>query len=190
MKELNRMGHINPPPPVKLFCGLLQAATFPADLVRARLEAAFGPIDSGFGPLDFTYTRYYEPEMGPRIVRRFYGFHRLISPDQLPGIKIRTNDLEEELAPLVESGSARPVNLDPGYLEQAKVILASTKNFFHRLYLGGGIWGEVTLHFRRNAWQSFSWTFPDYASGDYDPFFSDLRRIYREQLAQRPTDPD
>jgi hypothetical protein len=74
------------------------------------------------------------------------------------------------------------VNLDPGYLEHSKVILASTKNFYHRMYLGRGIFGEVTMHFRRQVWEFFPWTYPDYQSEAYQKFFLELRRLYRAQL--------
>jgi hypothetical protein len=93
----------------------------------------------------------------------------------------KTNDLEEELRPLVGSVK-RPVNLDPGYVENAKVVLASTKNFYHRIYLGRGIFAEVTMHFRNNTFQFFPWTYPDYQSREYQEFFLRVRHIYRSQL--------
>jgi len=119
--------------------------------------------------------------MGDIIDRVFFSFERLIEADRLPEIKRQTNQLEEELAPLLQSVK-RPVNLDPGYIEQAKVILASTKNFYHRIYLGRGIFGEVTMHFKNNTFQFFPWTYPDYQSKDYQEFFLKLRHIYRSQL--------
>ena len=76
----------------------------------------------------------------------------------------------------------RPVNLDPGYIEHAKVILASTKNFYHRIYLGSGIFAEVTMHFKNNTYQFFPWTYPDYQSKDYQDLFLKIRQIYRSQL--------
>ena len=111
----------------------------------------------------------------------FFSFERLIEADRLPEIKRQTNQLEEELAPLLQSVK-RPVNLDPGYIEQAKVILASTKNFYHRIYLGRGIFGEVTMHFKNNTFQFFPWTYADYQSKDYQEFFLRMRHIYRSQL--------
>jgi len=75
----------------------------------------------------------------------------------------------------------RPVNLDPGYVEESKIVLASTKNFYHRILLAEGIYGEVTLHYRGGVWEAFPWTFPDFRSGRYNGFFSELRRIYRDQ---------
>src|SRR5207248_11077554 len=101
--------------------------------------------------------------------------------DELPEIKRQMNLFEEEMAPLFQS-TKRPVNLDPGYIEQAKVVLASTKNFYHRIYLGRGIFGEVTMHFKNNTYQFFPWTYPDYQSKDYQEFFLRVRQILRSQL--------
>ena len=81
-----------------------------------------------------------------------------------------------------DTSVTRPVNLDPGYIEHAKVILASTKNFYHRMYLARGIFGEVTMHFRDGAYEFFPWTYPDYKSAEYQRFFLELRDIYRQQL--------
>ena len=119
--------------------------------------------------------------MGDIIDRMFLSFERLIEADQLPEIKRQTNQLEQEMAPLLPIVK-RPVNLDPGYIEHAKVILASTKNFYHRIYLGGGIFGEVTMHFKNNTYHFFPWTYPDYQSRDYQEFFLRIRQIYRSQL--------
>jgi hypothetical protein len=99
----------------------------------------------------------------------------------LAEIKRQTNRLEEEMRPLFEAAK-RPVNLDPGYIEHAKVILASSKNFYHRIYLGGGVFAEVTMHFKNNTFQFFPWTYPDYQSRDYQEFFLRIRQMYRAQL--------
>ena len=119
--------------------------------------------------------------MGDIIDRMFLSFERLIEADQLPEIKRQTNQLEQEMAALLPIVK-RPVNLDPGYIEHAKVILASTKNFYHRIYLGGGIFAEVTMHFKNNTYHFFPWTYPDYQSRDYQEFFLRIRQIYRSQL--------
>ena len=175
------MGAIRNLIPVKLFIGVLASdATFiPA--VERRLTDAYGPVDHRSPIIPFGFTNYYEPEMGPALDRVFYSFERLIEADQLPEIKRQTNNIEGEMTPLLKT-VRRPVNLDPGYLEQAKVILASTKNFYHRIYLGKGIFGEVTMQFKNNAYQFFPWTYPDYQSKEYQEFFLNLRQIYRSQL--------
>src|SRR6187455_863133 len=121
------MGAIRNLIPVKLFVGVLVSdAKFIAD-IEARLADAYGPVDHRSPIIPFTFTSYYAKEMGQSIDRQFLSFERLIEPDQLPEIKRQTNRIEQDMAPLQDSVK-RPVNLDPGYLEQAKVILASTKN--------------------------------------------------------------
>jgi hypothetical protein len=167
--------------PVKLFIGVLISHSKLVPNVQERLLAAFGSIDHRSPVIPFDFTNYYEAEMGDIIDRVFFSFERLIEADQLPEIKRETNRIEEELAPLFQSVK-RPVNLDPGYIEQAKVVLASTKNFYHRIYLGQGIFGEVTMHFKNNTYQFFPWTYPDYQSKEYHEFFLKVRHIYRTQL--------
>ena len=166
---------------MKLFTGVLVADVKLLPAVEEGLAQNYGPIDHRSEIIPFTFTDYYETEMGRSLRRVFFSFERLIDGNQLPGIKRNTNALEEQLAGL-QTDVARPVNLDPGYLENAKVVLASTKNFYHRIYLGGGIFGEVTMHFRNNGFQFFPWTYPDYQSEKYQEFFLKMREIYRAQL--------
>jgi hypothetical protein len=182
------MGAIRSLTPVKLFVGVLAARRKFIPQIEERLAAAFGSIDHRSDVIPFDFTDYYEAEMGDVIDRIFFSFERLIEADRLSEIKKQTNQLEEELTPVLLSGGAvpgsvkRPVNLDPGYIEQAKVVLASTKNFYHRIYLSGGIFAEVTMHFKNNTYQFFPWTYPDYQSKDYQEFFLRMRQIYRSQL--------
>jgi len=179
------MGTIRQFAPVKLFIGVLVANTKFIPQVEERLAAAYGTIDHRSDVIPFDFTDYYENEMGEIIDRVFFSFERLIEANQLPEIKRQTNQFEDELAPLLRTSTAsvtRPVNLDPGYIEQAKVILASTKNFYHRIYLGAGVFGEVTMHFKNNTYQCFPWTYPDYQSKEYQEFFLRMRHIFRAQL--------
>jgi hypothetical protein len=179
------MGSVRPFNPVKLFVGVLVSDPKFVTEVESRLVAEYGPVDYRSPLIPFDFTDYYANEMGDIIDRAFYSFERLIEADRLAAIKHRTNQMEAELAPLLEPRPQRiprPVNLDPGYIEHAKVILASTKNFYHRIYLGGGIFAEVTMHFKNNTYQFFPWTYPDYKSKDYQDFFLKIRQIYRSQL--------
>ena len=167
--------------PVKLFAAVLVSDPKLVQEVESRLAEEYGPIDHRSPTLPFDFTDYYEREMGDVLDRVLFSFGNLVEADRLPEIKRRTNKIEDELKPLLTSVS-RPVNIDPGYIEHAKVILASTKNFYHRMYLGKGIFGEVTMHFKNNTYQFFPWTYPDYKSRDYQEFFIRIRQIYRGQL--------
>jgi hypothetical protein len=175
------MGQIRSPLPVKLFVGILTSLPQSIPDFEGRLTALFGPADLRSGEFPFDLTHYYDAEMGSPIVRCFLSFQTLISPRDLAHTKVVTNDLELDLAGKYRQVT-RPVNLDPGYLEESKIVLASTKNFYHRILLSGGIYGEVTLRYSGGGWQSFPWSFPDFRSGRYDAFFTQLRYGYRTQL--------
>lgn len=178
------MGEIRPVLPVKLFVSVLTSLPSVLPEVETELAALLGRVDLRSETFPFDSTHYYDRQMGSPLSRSFFGLAGLISPVDLAGIKLKTNRLEEVLArrfPAVE----RPVNLDPGYLEESKVVLASTKNFFHRVFIGEGIYAEVTLHWQGGQWRYFPWTFPDFRTGRYDAFFTLLRRAYREQLSAK-----
>ncbi len=175
------MGSIRSSFTVKHFVGVLVSSRDLIAPTRDRLAALYGTIDHESPVIPFDSTDYYASEMGGTIDRVFFSFEGLIEADQLPDIKRKTNVLEEELRPLLGSVK-RPVNLDPGYLENAKVVLASAKNFPHRVYLGSGIFAEVTMYFKHNTFHFFPWTFADYRSREYQDFFLRVRHIYRSQL--------
>jgi hypothetical protein len=175
------MGSVRAFNPVKLFAGVLVSDSNLISEVEKRLTETYGPIDHRSKVLQFDFTGYYSREMGDVINRIFFSFERLIEADRLAEIKRQTNRMEDEMKPMLETVK-RPINLDPGYVEQAKVILASTKNFYHRIFLGQGIFGEVTMHFKNNSFQYFPWTYPDYKSREYQEFFLKIRQIYRAQL--------
>ena len=177
------MAQIHNPLPVKLFVGVLTSIPDIAAPVEERLSALFGPIDSRSEPFPFDRTNYYDETMGNPLTRRFISFSNLIEPSAISDIKIATNELEAAFAS-ERTYVQRPVNLDPGYVEQSKIVLASTKNFYHRILISSGIYAEVTLHFEDGEWHSFPWTFPDYKTAPYHNFFYSLRNLYRAQLGE------
>jgi hypothetical protein len=166
------------PQPVKVFVGVLTASLSSVKEVTSLLEQHLGSIDTQSPVLEFDFTDYYEREMGPGLKRIFLGFARLVIPDSLVHLKLFTNRLEQNLA--VEG--KRTANIDPGYLAPARVVLASTKDFAHRLYLGKGIYGEITLMYQKKDFLTLPWTYPDYRSEAYRQFFRELRQIYMAQL--------
>ncbi len=175
------MGEIRVPLPVKLFVGLLTSIPEAVPESEEQLIELFGTVDLRSDAFPFDQTHYYDEEMGTPIYRHFISFEKLMEPSQIADAKIKTNNLEAAFAARF-SGRQRPINLDPGYLEQSKIVLASTKNFFHRILISNGIYAEVTLHYQDGAWQTFPWTFPDYKTDRYHRFFTLLRDLYREQL--------
>jgi hypothetical protein len=125
--------------------------------------------------------------MGSPLLRQFIAFARPIDPGDLAAIKHETNDLEAQLAasePARRLAVTRPINLDPGCLEPSKLVLATTKNFSHRVYLGQAIYAEATLAYRSGRWQPWPYTYPDYASGRYFPFLTAVRNHLLSQLKE------
>jgi len=177
------MADIRTPLPVKLFVGILTSIPSLLPELEERLVELFGPIDSKSDLFLFNQTNYYDQEMGSPIYRCFFAFNQMIDASEIAAAKVKTNELESAFS-AQNSSVLRPVNLDPGYIEQSKVVLASTKNFFHRILVSKGIYAEVTLHYQAKKWQDFPWTFPDYKSNHYQEYFFSLRNLYRDQLSK------
>jgi hypothetical protein len=139
----------------------------------------YGPVDFVSEPLPFDFTDYYEPEMGKGLWRRMVSFGPLILPDQLVPAKLWSN-LQE--AQTLNGQGGRKVNIDPGYLAASKFILATGKDYSHRIYLGEGVYGDLTLIFQKGAFSGLPWTYPDYASEPLLGIISLLRKRYLWQL--------
>ncbi|MDZ7372650.1 MAG: DUF4416 family protein [candidate division KSB1 bacterium] len=170
-----------PAKPVKLFIGVLFSDAVKLEEARSCCEEAFGPIDWTSPDFPFDVTTYYCAEMGEPITRRFWSFARLVQPDELPGIKLTTNRIEAELA--VEG--KRKVNLDPGYLDYDKVVLASAKYNGQKIYLRDGIYADLTLHYEKGHFYPYPWSFPDFKSGRYERTFLRIRELYKVGMARR-----
>lgn len=184
------MGQIKPPAPVKLIVGMLSATEPLFAAAQEQMATLWGPIDVIGTVLDFANTDYYTKEMGPNLLRRFVAFAELIDPGQLAQIKHTSNALEEQLARTeigVAAEVARPINLDPGYIDPSKLILATTKNYSHRIYIGGSMYAEATLHYHKGKWLGWPYTYPDYAGGTYDEFLNQTRQRLMEQLSSQKT---
>ena len=183
------MGAIRPPRPVNLICGLISNDE---DLMAraARLLSEYaGPTDLASELWPFDSTDYYDVEMGEDLRRRFVSFERLIDPVELASLKILTNQLEARVChQLGLPTDRRRVNMDPGYITTSKLVLATTKDFGHRVYLRDGIYAESTLHYADGRWEPWPWTYPDYADARYHAFFEQVRERYKEKLAARQRD--
>jgi hypothetical protein len=171
-------------PPAKLFFALMAREEDVLLDCEARLAAEFGPVDLRDTPYDFdSLTDYYSGEFGLGLHKQIVSIGPLVAPDRLVEIKIRTNELELALG---AEGGARRVNIDPGYLVSGKVVLATTKDHAHRIYVGRGIFEEVTLSYLRaaNGYVAQPWTYPDYKMPGRLAFFGRLRETYRRQLRE------
>ena len=172
------MGEPSPPAPVTLVCAILAADEPVLAEALAALGREFGPRAAESPVLPFAFTRYYEKEMGPRLLRKLVAFERPVDPGRLAAIKLRTNALEREVAARAPAGVPRPANLDPGTVDAARLVLATTKDHAHRVYLGDGIYGEVTLLWHKGGFAPLDWTYPDFRTEAYRSFFDGVRRLH------------
>ncbi len=195
------------PKPVKLFIGMLSQEIALFDKLKEKLKEVFGPVNLESPVWDWRHTDYYSEEMGSGLKRKFIFFQNLINPETISEIKLKTNELEKQylsknnppvppfsknppISPLVKGGKeggfkgGRRINLDPGYLDSAKVVLVSTKDFSHRIYLGNGIYGEVTLIYSNKSYQILPYTYPDFKTKEYFDIFKKAREKYKEDIRQ------
>jgi hypothetical protein len=161
-----------------LFVGLLSARRSFLRKAAADLADCFGPVAAVSPVYPFTQSDHYDEEFGGRPYRQFLFFSRRIHPGRLAGIKVKTNAMEARWSRKAPGGRRRGVNLDPGYLTLYQVVLATTKNFAHRIYLKSGIYAEVTLVYRRNRFQALEHTYPDFRSDAYRGLFGAVRDGY------------
>ena len=179
------MAHPASPRPVHLFCGVLVRDMEIFVKARALLERRYGAVDFVSPAVPFTFTDYYEREMGKDLLRVLLSFETLVDPGRLVEIKLETNRIEAELTAMREGRLCRTINLDPGYLDSSKVVLATAKTLAHRVYLGQGIYAEVTLTFGHDHCRFFDWTYADYRSPEVSGVLLDMRRRYLSALKTR-----
>ena len=174
------MGKITRVKPVKLIIGFIFKEEITFKKAKRILTGKFGKIDFESEDIPFNFTDYYRPEFGENLKRAFVSFRKLIHPKHLPLVKVMTNGIEEKLS----LGKKRLINIDPGYLDLAKLVLASTKDYAHRVYLDKGIFAEITLSFKGNSFRAKEWTYPDYRTEGYIMIFNKIRGIYSDNLCQ------
>jgi hypothetical protein len=173
------MGKVKPHVPVKLFAAITYASTVERDNLITGIAGLLAAIEFKSEVYNFSqFTDYYQDEMGSDLSKQIVAFAGTIAPESLPGIKLNTNDFEQKH----NSKSRRLVNVDPGYITSAKVVLATTKDYSHRIYLGQGIYGDVHLCYQRQSFQLQPWTYPDYRQPQILDFFNQVRNEYMRQL--------
>lgn len=163
------------PERVKLFAGILYSDEGLLEKAIGQLEEAYGPVDFRSDPLPFEVTEYYREEMGEPIRRLFVSFRDLIDPGRLAEIKTGANRIEDRLA----VQGLRKVNLDPGYMDVCKVVLASAKYNGQKIYLTDGIYADPTLHYEKGHFHPYPWSFPDFKTGQYERTFTRIRELYK-----------
>jgi hypothetical protein len=156
--------------PILFFALLYKKNVVIKDVFQSLIDL-YGPIEAMFGPVSFLHSEYYSKEMGTELLKSYIVFENYIQRDMLANIKASSNLIENQLL----ANGNRTVNIDPGYITRDKLVLASTKDFYHRIYLSQGIFAEVTLHYRHGGFRFFSWTYPDYKDPDFLVFLEKAR---------------
>jgi hypothetical protein len=174
------MGRIGVPKPVKLIMSVIASDSRLFPEVSEVLAARYGGVDFESDILPFDCTQYYTPEMGEGLLRRFYTFCPLISRELLVRIKRETNKIEEQFG----RQGRRRVNIDPGYISAEHLILATTKGYTHRPYLGEGIYADLTLIYHDGEFRPLEWTYPDYASPQIREILQGIRKRYLQELKE------
>lgn len=175
------MTEAQPFSPVKLICGIISSEERFFKKAEEHLIQLYGSMDHQSPLFEFNFTDYYEEQMGKNLKRKFLSFADLISPEKLSEIKLRTNKLEEEIKKEMKT-SFRAVNLDPGYLSLSALIMATAKDFAHRIPLQQGIYAHLELLISKKGVRSLDWTYPDFKTEAYQNFFMEVRSTYLSQL--------
>lgn len=160
--------------PVKLIASIIFKEEKFLRHAEDELKKRYGRCEAASVTLPFDYTDYYEEEFGAPLERKLICFKKLPDSDKIPEVKVETNNIETALS----FNGKRMVNIDPGYITEAKLVLLTTKDYSHRVYLGGCIFAEATLFFQNNTFNPWPWTYPDYASKEMIDYFNKVRKIY------------
>lgn len=174
------MGTPREPNPAKYFVAFLTSEAEMPPAAENELSEILGAIDDRSTLVTWTASQFYEPEMGANLQRGFLSFAGLRSPAELAAIKLKTQQVEARYRR--DDGNGRRVNLDPGYLDPFKVVLASTKNANQRIYLDHGIYAEATLFYHSGGFHGLPYTYADYLWPGTLAFLARLRAVYLEQL--------
>jgi len=177
------MGDIRKAAHVKPICAVTFTENINLARVIQKLEEVLGPVEDKTEPFDFSFTNYYLDEMGTDLKKVFLSFRNLMMPGQLPKMKLETNKIEADWS----IKGKRQVNLDPGYITTSKLVLASTKNFAHRIFLSDCIYGDLQMQYRHNQFHVQAWTYPDYQTKSAMDFFHKVRQSFAQQVKKFET---
>ncbi len=174
------MGVLSRQKPVKLIASIIFKEEKRREYAEKRLERIYGALEPLEKILPFDKTDYYYEEFGRPLKRKLVCFKRLLGTEKIPSVKLVANKIENSC--LVNG--KRVINIDPGYITEAKLVLLTTKDYSHRVYLGRRVFAESTLHFRDGTFRSWPWTYPDYASQELISYFNEVRKLYTEDIRE------
>ncbi|QGJ70927.1 DUF4416 domain-containing protein [Planctomycetales bacterium 10988] len=180
------MGDIGQPQPVVPIYAVFSRYPEAIAWAKQRLEDTYGTITIESKPFIFVETSYYEHSMGSNLQKLLWALPKTMRSEELVERKHQSNAWEEEYREQADHQEARPLNLDPGYVTLGKLVLASTKDHAHRIYMREGIYAEVTLHLRQGVWTSWPWTYPDYQRKEVHDFLTESRQWLRKSYRNPP----
>ncbi len=172
------MGHPVPHKKIKLIIGFIFSNAVQLKKAEEFLLRKIGPFDAESAVFDFSHTDYYKEEYGENLKRKFVSLKRLASLEDIFKVKLITDEIEKKTS----KDGKRLVNIDPGYITESKLVLLTTKDYSHRIYLRKGIYAEITLKFRGGTFCPAETTYPDYKGDDYIKFFNHIRMTYKEEI--------
>jgi hypothetical protein len=172
------VGTVKLPPPVLFFSSVIYGDPKALGQVEAELTGVIGPVREKTEVLPFCESEYYGPEMGADLQRYFLLFEPLLDREILAAVKLGTNAIESTRS----IDGRRRVNLDPGYIALEHVVLGTTKGYAHRIYLGRGIFADLTLLFENGSYRPLKWTYPDYGAGRLIALLNGWREHYKRLL--------
>lgn len=176
------MGSISKPKPVVLFTAISSADEKAIRWGREALEDRWGPIELQSSIFNFDQTKFYQKQMGDDLRKQFVAFKNLVDPAFIVDAKLFSNQLEQEYREIAATELNRPINIDPGYVTEAKLVLATTKDRDHRIYLDRGILAEITSYYQGHHWQTSRWTYPDYNTPLCHQFLTQCRDYLRKHM--------
>ncbi len=186
-RGLDRGARLKPAPAVKPFFAVSWSQASYHQELHERLRSRLGRLEEPSDLYRFSdFSPYYDDELGGPVWKYLVGVGELCPADRIVALKLLAEELQESYGrPRPDGTAARTVNIDPGYVNGGQVVLSTVKNHSHRIYLAGGIYGEVTLVFRKGRFEPLPWTYPDYRGGPAVVYLTELRSTYRRQEAER-----
>jgi len=168
------------PPRAKLFIGIIYSSEDALKKAEKLLKKKYGTVELKSDPILFDHTSYYD-SMGGDLKKVLLSFTKLIKREDIAAIKLFTNKIEISIS----GSSMRIINIDPGYLTLSNVFLASCKEFYHRVYLGKGVFLENEYRYASKQFIFWEWTYPDYKKKEYLDFFYAVRKMYHDQIRDK-----
>ena len=166
--------------PVKLIASIIYKEEADLEAAQGKLKSIYGMLEDIEKVLPFDKTDYYYEELGKPLKRKFMCFKKLVNKEKIYRIKLKTNKIEDNF----RKSGRRIVNIDPGYVAEAKLVLLTTKDYTHRVYIGGQIFAESTLFFQDGTFKAWPWTYPDYASEEAISYFNEIREVYTRDIKE------